>query len=167
MNFCTEGHATAFGADDFHRMCDNKGETLVLIKKHKWARVWRLCFYPLVIVWCPYVCTRLIPLHTYQYVRNPAHKISTQKRGRCECYLSFALSNGPIFCVWGKDICVYPNCNAASDTNAYFPVTYTDSTGKGYSIFTSNQSNRFKVDGMEVFRICVCPIKSLIILRWC
>ena len=145
------GTRDGFGASDFHRLCDNKGKTLVLVKNTSghvfggfasvsWGSVNAFKQAPGSFLFT------LTNMHGTQPTKFP---LKDENDGNAIYYYkerSSTLGNG-------RDICICTNCNSNSSSYSYFPNSYNDTTGKGNSIFTSStSSSNFQVQEIEVFK---------------
>lgn len=147
------GTRDGFGANDFHRTCDNKGKTLVIIKNSNGHIFGGFAS----ISWTSSGSYRQAP-GSFLFTLTNMHGIQPTK---------FSLNNendgnavyhkngyGPIFGD-GDGLWIYPDCNNNTKSNAQFSV-YNDTTGKGGSVFSSNTSSvHFQVNNIEVFRVNV------------
>ena len=147
------GTRDGFKASDFHRTCDNQGKTLVLIKNNSGHIFGGFASIP----WTsPSSSTDKQAPGSFLFTLTNMHGIQPTKFPLKDENDKTALKHrddrGPIFGD-GNSLWIYPNCNTNTDSNANFS-TYKDTTGKGYSIFTSNTGNQyFKVQEIEVFRV--------------
>ena len=149
------GTRDGFGADDFHRTCDNKGKTLVLVKNSSGH------------VFGGFASIPWTSPSSWEYKQAPGSFIFTLTNMHGIQPTKFPLKNendgnavqhqaswGPIF-GGGNDFYINPNCNTSNSASG-FPTTYNDTTGKGSSIFTSSTSTiHFKVQEIEVFMVNV------------
>ena len=149
------GTRDGFGASDFHRTCDNKGKTLVLIKNSNDH------------IFGGFASISWTSPSSSEYKKAPDSFIFTLTNMHGIQPTKFPLKNendgsavkhssgcGPIFGD-GSSLWIYSNCNSNTDSNANFS-TYRDTTGKGSSIFSSSTSTiNFKVKEIEVFRVNV------------
>ena len=149
------GTKDGFGANDFHRACDNKGKTLVLIKNTNghifggfatipWAS-------PSGGTYKQAPGSFLFTLTNMYGIKPTRFNLKNENDGRA---IHHDKQYGPIF--GGFDgLWIYPNCNTNTDSNANFS-TYNDTTGKEHSIFSSNTNDKhFLVQEIEVFRVSI------------
>ena len=152
------GTRDGFGADDFHRLCDNKGKTLVIVKNTSGHVFGGFAS----ISWeSPSSWTNKKAPCSFIYTLTNMHGIQptkfTLKDENDENAVYLDKSIGPLYGYNRStyDVGVFSNCNSSACSYANFPVTYNDTTGKGNSIFSSNTSNNaFQVQEYEVFKIC-------------
>ena len=153
------GTRDGFGSSDFHRTCDNKGKTLVLIKNSSGHIFGGFASIPWTT---PSSCTgkqapgSFIFTLTNMYGIQPTKfnlKNENDSSGAVHHDKSYISGFGNC---GGKDIDIYSNCNTNTSSYSNFPYAYNDATGKGNSIFSSNTSDyHFKVQEVEVFRVNV------------
>ena len=148
------GSRDAFNANNFHRLCDNKGKTLVLVKNTSGHVFGGFASVP----WTsPSGSYKQAP-GSFIFTLTNMHGIKPTKFPLINGYDTNALYHrsdyGPTFGN-GHNLHVANNCNVNASSYANFPYAYNDITGKGNSIFSSNASTRnFQVQEIEVFRIC-------------
>ena len=148
------GTRNGFGASNFHRLCDNKGKTLVLIKNTsghvfggfasvpwKSTDTWKQAPGSFLFT--------LTNMHGIQPTKFPLRDFSDN------CAVRHYGSDSNWVLAFGYyDIDIYSDNNTNSSPGANFPHSYNDTTGKGSSIFSSNLStDTFQVSEMEVFRV--------------
>ena len=149
------GSRDGFGASDFHRLCDNKGKTLTLIKNTSGHAFGGFASIP----WTSpssyehkkapgsFLFT-LTNMHGIQPTKFP---LKDENDGNAVCHDT---DYDPAF-GGGHDLRISSKCNSSASSSANFGSTYNDTTGKGSSIFTSNvSSNNFQVQEIEVFMVC-------------
>ena len=147
------GTRDGFGADDFHRLCDNKGKTLVLVKNTSGYVFGGFASIP----WTSSNGPKQAP-GSFIFTLTNMYGIQPTK---------FSLKNeNDVYAVWhhkdygpifggGFDINISSDRNSSTNSCSGLGYTYSDTTGKGWSIFSSNTSNRnFQVQEIEVFRVC-------------
>ena len=133
-----------FGASDFHRMCDGKGENLGVIRSESsylfgwWTPLsWRSPSGEWVADASTFIFT----------LTNPAGEPAKYKNIQPEYTIYNNAPYGPSL-GRGHDIYVPDNSNVnVGYTN--FPVSYEDTTGRGIATFTGNMY--YKVGDLEVF----------------
>ena len=158
------GSRDGFKASDFHRLCDNKGETLVIIKSTdnyifggytsinwestEWNRQ------------CGEKNNARREGHGLEFVftlKNP-HNIPPSKYNIQKKWLDHSIccdiNLGPIFGC--NDIRIENNCNTNSNSFSYYDFNpgeycFDDTTGKKRMLFTG--SSTYKVKEIEVFQI--------------
>ncbi|KAK8810678.1 hypothetical protein WA158_007253 [Blastocystis sp. Blastoise] len=157
------GSRDGFDAEEFHGKCDNKGETIVIIKVINKQGIPCLFGGYTSISWtsseyCKLVRDNKAFLFTLQ---NP-HKIPPQRfESKPEGNnISHSFFCGPIFGGNGiDDICIYANSNKDRGGWTKFSEdgAYMNTTGKGKSLFVNNdkatETNWFKVNDIEVFGV--------------
>ena len=135
---------------DFHKKCDNKGETITLIKNEKGNIFGGYASIP----WSSdnsfhsasdsFLFT-LTNIHGTDPTKFPS---KNYKKG-----VYHDSSCGPIFGV--DDLGLYPDF-IKKGGYSNFPLIYQDSLGKGKSIFTGNNNNdNFKLKEIEIFKILI------------
>ena len=158
------GSRDGFKASDFHRLCDNKGETLVIIKSTdnyifggytsinwestKWNGQ------------CGEKNNARREGHGLEFIftlKNP-HNIPPSKYNIQKKWLDHSIccdiNLGPIFGC--NDIRIENNCNTNSNSFSYYDFNpgeycFDDTTGKKRMLFTG--SSTYKVEEIEVFKI--------------
>ena len=137
----------------FHYKCDNKGETITLIKNEKGNIFGGYASIP----WTnPFNCSWYSApesfIFTLSNIYNTEPTKFPSKNDQKEVY--HYSGYGPCF-GRGCDFGVYSDI-LNSGGWSYFPNTYLDILGKGKSIFTgdsNNGNNKFKIKEIEVFKI--------------
>ena len=147
------GSRDGFGANDFHRLCDNKGKTLVLIKNTSghvfggFAVPWESPSSS--DTWKQAPGSFLFTLTNMYGIQPTKFPLKDENNGKVICH-----NNGyqPTFgCV---DFYVSSDCNTNTSSYTNFPSSYNDTTRKGNSIFSSNSGNsHFQVQEIEVFKV--------------
>ena len=147
------GSRDGFRAIDFHRQCDNKGQTLVLIKNTSGHVFGGFASVP----WTsPDSFTYRKASGSFLFTLTNMHGIQPTrfplKNENDEEAVQYDKEYGPIF--GGYDFVIYPPFNTNTCTRSDFPSTYNDATGKRNSIFSSNtNSGNFQVQEIEVFKV--------------
>ena len=155
------GTRDGFGASDFHRRCDNRGKTVVLVKNTSGHIFGGFASIP----WASpsssshtrapgsFIFT-LTNMHGIQPTKFP---LKDENDGNTVYHNN---TYGPAF-GGGHDLYISSACNSNVSSYSNFPHTFNDTTGKGWSIFTGNTSNmnifgnnnQFQVREIEVFRV--------------
>ena len=150
------GTRDGFGTIDFHRTCDNKGKTLVLIKNTSGHIFGGFASIP----WANSGGRKQAP-GSFLFTLTNMHGIQPTKFDLNDENVGYAVSHyddsGPVFGNSGNSDGVYiqNNCNSNMDSNAAFSV-YKDTTEKGDSILSSSTgTNHFQVREIEVYRVSV------------
>jgi len=136
-----------FGSKDFHEKCDNKGETVTMIRSTE-----------------GYIFGGYTPLswnsnseyqkdassRSFIFTLTIPHNIPPTKYSisNVENAIYCNPSCGPVF--GGHDICICDNSNTNKANYTKFPYSYTDITGKGKETFTGRY-NGWTVNEIEVF----------------
>ena len=154
LDLLYRGSRDGFAASDFHRMCDNKGKTLVLVKDTNgyvsggFATV-------------PWTCSdrgsrapgTFIFTLTNMYRTGPTRFLL--KKGEDGRAVQHYARHGPLFGA-GCDYGITSNCNEKSSCIANFPNSFVDTTGYGKNIFSGKTISRhFQVKEIEVFSVNV------------
>lgn len=148
------GTRDGFEASDFHRRCDDKGKTLVLIKNtsgHVFGGV-------ATISWSSTAsgCNHkqapgsfLFTLTNMYGTQPTKFPLKDENDGCAICHDRDYL---PCFGS-GHDIIIPSKCNE-NNSSSCLPGVYNDLTGKGNSIFSSSTStSSFKIQEIEVFKV--------------
>ena len=149
------GTRDGFGVSDFHRTCDNKGKTLVLIKNSSGHIFGGFASIP----WTgpssgeykqasgSFLFT-LINMYGIQPTKFP---LKNENDGNAVYHKN---DRGPIFGN-GCDVFISNDCNSNTNSGSNFgSYAYRDTAGKGRSIFTSSTSDKyFQVQEIEVFKV--------------
>ena len=136
-------------ANVFHKKCDNKGETITLIKNEKGNIFGGYASIP----WTDDDSYHSAPesflftltnIHGTDPTKFPS-KNDQQEVGHHPSY-------GPVFGD-GNDLGIYLDFKEGGWSD--FPITYQDNLRKGKSIFTGDLNNnpRFKIKEIEIFKI--------------
>eukprot|EP01111_Echinosteliopsis_oligospora_P010681 TRINITY_DN3383_c0_g2_i1.p1 TRINITY_DN3383_c0_g2~~TRINITY_DN3383_c0_g2_i1.p1 ORF type:complete len:333 (+),score=77.08 TRINITY_DN3383_c0_g2_i1:45-1043(+) len=140
------GREHGFQPADFHRMCDNKGPTIVLIlstnhifggyASSSWdsSNTWKNAN------------------DTYIFTITNPNNIPPTKYPVVSPEYSFycSSSHGPVFGS-GNDICVSTNANTNNTSSTSFPNAYKDTTGYGKNTFTG--ARNYTVKEIQVYQI--------------
>ena len=135
---------------DFHKKCDNKGETITLIKNEKGNIFGGYASIP----WTSDNSYHSAPdsfLFTLTNIHGTQPTKFPSKNDQKEVYHNY--SCGPRFGD-GHDLGINPDLKDGGWS--YFPYTYQDNLGKGKSIFTGDLNNNninFKIKEIEIFKI--------------
>ena len=147
------GTRDGFSGSNFHKACDKKGKTLVLVKSNTNH------------VFGGFASTRwnssglrrrapgsFIFTLTNMYETQPTKfHLKNDRDKSAVCH--YGTGYGPVF-GGGHDLLMYSNCNTNTGSYSNFPYAYEDTTGKGSSIFSgSTDSNHFNVQEIEVFKV--------------
>ena len=151
MELIYRGTRDGSSSNDFHNKCDNKGETIVLIKNDKDNIFGGYTSYP----WGKDGNHHSAPdsflfTLTNIYKINPTKFPSKNEKHEVWHYSTY----GPCF-GGGNDLEIY-NDFLNKGGNLAFPRTYEDILGKGKSIFTGKDNNNdvyFKIKELEVFKV--------------
>ena len=131
MELLYRGTKDGMHCSNFHNKCDNKGETITLIKNDKGYIFGGF----LSVSWKGGECYGSAPgsfLFTLTNIHNSEPKKFPSKNDGKEIY--YSSNNGPLFGA-GHDIGIYDYiANRGGWTN--FPHTYEDTLGKGRTVFT-------------------------------
>ena len=150
MELIYRGNRDGMTGNDFHKKCDNKGETITLIKNEKGNIFGGYASIP----WKSKGNYRSAPdsfLFTLTNIYGTEPTKLPSKNDQQEVYHS---SYGPIFGS-GNDLGIYQDFIKKGGWSG-FPFTYQDSIGKGKSIFTgdpNNNNSNFKIKEIEIFKI--------------
>ena len=132
----------------FHKKCDNQGATICFIKNEKGHIFGGYTS----ISWTSETGNKTDPkafLFTLSNIYNikPTKFVSMNCKNEVYHFIEF----GPIFGKDGLDLKIQPYLNSA---NSNFPKSFQDVSGKGYSLFSSEENNpNFGVKEIEVFKI--------------
>ena len=133
-----------FGAKDFHKACDGKGENLGVIKSANGSYLfgwWTPLSWQSQGDWQSDTSTFIFTL------TNPAGVSAKYKNKDSRYAIYNNAAYGPHL-GGGSDIYVPDNSNV-NDGYTNFPHSYEDTTGRGNATFTGNAN--FKVSELEVF----------------
>ena len=149
MDLLYRGTKDGFTQSSFHNKCDNKGETITLIKNDKDYIFGGF----LSISWKGGECYNSAPgsfLFTLSNIHNTEPTQFPSKNDNKEVY--YSSRNGPLFGA-GCDIGI-GNMNEPGWSN--FPNTYVDILGKGRTIFTRDldlKKSTFSIKEIEIFKL--------------
>jgi len=143
------GSVDGFGAHNFHKQCNNKGETLTVIKS---TGGYLFGGYT-PIIWQSkggFAWDQRSFVFTLTNPNNipPTKYSNTGPNHSNQNSIYDHSSRGPSF---GYDIQVHDRCNQNTSSATNFPHSFADSTGKGTTTFTG--SPNFQVAEIEVFRV--------------
>jgi len=151
MELIYRGTRDGTSNNDFHNKCDNKGESIILIKNDKDNIFGGYTSYP----WGKDNNFHSAPdsfLFTLTNIYNINPTKFPSKNDQKEVY--HYSNHGPAF-GGGMDLGIYNDfLNKGGWT--YFPNTYEDILGKGRSIFTGKDNyngNGFKIKEVEIFKV--------------
>jgi len=136
----------------FHIKCDNKGETITLIKNEKGNIFGGYASISWTSANDIYYSAPESFLFTLSNIYNTEPTKFPSKNDQREVKHNY--NYGPAFGS-GHDLGVYADILNKGGWSG-FPYTYPDILGKGYSIFTgnsNNSNNTFKIKEIEVFKI--------------
>ena len=151
MELIYRGSRDGMTGKDFHRKCDNEGETITLIKNEKGNIFGGYASIP----WTSDGYYHSAPesfLFTLTNIFGTEPTKFPSKNDQNEVYHDS--SYGPIFGC-GNDLRIYKDF-IKKGSYSRFPYTYQDNIGKGKSIFTGNLNNnsiKFKLKEIEIFKI--------------
>jgi len=151
MELIYRGTRDGSSSNDFHNKCDNKGETIVLIKNEKDNIFGGYTSYP----WGKDGSYHSAPdsfLFTLTNIYNISPTKFPSKNDQKEVYHHSTL--GPSF-GGGVDLIIYEDL-LKKNGNLAFPKTYEDILGKGRSIFNGKDyknNGDFTIKEIEVFKI--------------
>ena len=152
------GSRDGFKSSDFHKMCDNKGKTLVLVKNTSGHVFGGFASVPWGGINASYkqapgsFLFTLTNMHGIQPTKFPLKDENDKKAIYYRADKTYGIAFGA-----GHDLYVHSDCNTnkASYSSRSFPNSYNDTTEKGNSIFSSDTSDcYFKVKEVEVFKVC-------------
>lgn len=147
------GSRDGFGGKSFHKHCNKRGRTLVLVKNNtghvfggfssiswgssgKWRKARGSFIFTL----------------TNMHGTEPT-KFALKNEDDESAVCHYGDGYGPVF-GGGHDLLIYSDCNTNTGSYSNLPYVYNDTTGLGNSIFSSNpSSNHFNVHEIEVFRV--------------
>ena len=150
MKLTFRGNRDGMTGNDFHKKCDNKGETITLIKNEKGNIFGGYASIP----WTSEGGYHSAPdsfLFTLTNIYGTEPTKFQSKNDQYEVYHYFLY--GPRF-GGGNDLGI--NLDFKEESWSGFPFTYQDSIGKGKSIFTGDPNNNniyFKIKEIEIFKI--------------
>jgi hypothetical protein len=137
------GTRDGFGGDKFHSLCDNKGESIVVIKCSSGYLFGGYAS----ASWNSSPSFANAP-NSFLFTLSNPHAIPPTKYPVKDSQNAIQNSNqGPIFGHSDIRVSAYGDTNTTNLTN--FPYYYVDTTGKGNETFTG--SYRFRVGDIEVF----------------
>lgn len=147
------GSRDGFNASDFHRTCDNKGKTLVLVKNTSghifggyasipWARSAVKGSYMQAPGSFLFTLTNV---YMTEPVKFPLKKENNSNAVFCKSDYGPTFGNG-------HDLHIASSSNTNTNSRANFS-TYYDTIDKGNVIFSSKMSNNFQVQEIEVYKI--------------
>lgn len=150
------GSRDGFGASTFHKRCDHQGKTLTIVKNSSghifggFATIpWRN---PSTYEFKQAPGSFLFTLTNMHGTQPTKIILKSEKAENAVCHNN---SHGPAF-GGGHDLRISSECNTNQDSYANFPFAYSDATGRGSSIFSSNESTyNFQVREIEVFKVDV------------
>lgn len=138
-----------FQATDFHRMCDNRGSTLTVIRSLDGYMFGG--YTP--VSWDSASNAYKTHLDCFLFTLSNPHNIPPTKYNinpRYNFGIFCSIVYGPIF-GGGHDIVVFTNSNQNNSNYTNFPNSYVDTTGKGNLTFTG--TNNFITNEIEVFSV--------------
>eukprot|EP00026_Physarum_polycephalum_P011172 Phypoly_transcript_11374.p1 GENE.Phypoly_transcript_11374~~Phypoly_transcript_11374.p1 ORF type:complete len:383 (-),score=71.38 Phypoly_transcript_11374:32-1180(-) len=136
-----------FAASEFHKRCDNRGPTLTLIHSSLGYTFGGYSPLPRDLSGSHFVHpASFIFSLTNPHALPPTKFLLSPGESRV---VQCQTTNGPIF---GNDICVDSNSHLENSASVFnFPDFYSDTTGKGYLIFTG--SRNFITREIEVYAV--------------
>ena len=149
MELIYRGSRDGMTGDDFHKKCDNKGETITIIKNEKGNIFGGYASIP----WTSDNSNHSAPDSFLFTLTNIYGTEPTKFQSKNDQYEVYHISSyGPIF-GGGNDLGIYKDFIKKGGWS-WFPYTYQDSIGKGKSIFTGDpNNNQFKIKEIEIFKI--------------
>ena len=147
MELLYRGSRDGMTANDFHKKCDNKGQTITLIKNEKGNIFGGYASIP----WTNKDEYHRAPdsfLFTLKNIHGTQPTKFPSKNEQNEIYHNSKY--GPIF---GEADLGIGNDFIKNGGYSGFPYTYQDILGKGKSIFTGNNNNNFIIKEIEIFKI--------------
>lgn len=144
-----------FGAKDFHRCSDDKGPTMTIIQSQTgdylfggYAEVSWGCDGCYKFDAAAFLFTLKNPygIQPTKFLRNPSQKNSVAHANNLGPYFGGVVKDEKHF----HDLVVSTNSNMNESSISSFPSTYTDTTGKGDTLFAGTKN--FKVKEIEVYR---------------
>ena len=151
MELIFRGSRDGMTGTNFHKKCENEGETITLIKNEKGNIFGGYASIP----WTSDNSYHSAPnsfLFTLTNIHGTQATKFPSKNDQREMY--HRPSYGPEF-GYGRDLGIYPDF-AKNGGWSNFPDSYQDIIGKGKSIFTgdlNNNNNNFKIKEIEIFKI--------------
>jgi len=154
MELIYRGTKNGMTSSEFHNKCDNKGESITLIKNEKGNIFGGYASIPWTSASDGWYSAPESFIFTLSNIYNTEPtKFPSNNNQKEEVYHHSGY--GPIFGGGSKDLGVRGDfLNSGGWSN--FPNTYKDILGKGKSIFTGNSNNSnsdFKIKEIEVFKI--------------
>ena len=150
MELIYRGTRDGMTSSAFHNKCDNKGESITLIKNEKGNIFGGYASISWTSANDIFYSAPESFLFTLNNIYNTESTKFPSKNDKCE--VEHYSNYGPIFGV-GQDLGVYDDILNKGGWSS-FPNTYQDILGKGKSIFTGNSQNSyFKIKEIEVFKI--------------
>ena len=152
------GTRDGFEKSDFHRTCDNKGKTLVLIKNISGHIFGGFASIPWTSPSSSCSCKQapgsfLFTLTNMHGIQPTKFSLKNENDNGVVCHNN---SYMVLFGHSGHDLVIASNTNKSKSSWSNFSSAYNDTTGKGNSIFSSSTStSSFKVQEIEVFRVNV------------
>lgn len=149
------GSRDEFNSNSFHKLCDGKGNTVVLVKNslgHIFGG-----FTPIpwgsTSTWKKAPGTFVFTLTNMHGIEPTKFVLKDENDGKAVCHYGSGAGNWIL--AFGSAIVIDSGCNTNSNSNSgNFPNSFNDTTGKGGSIFSgSEDGNYFKVQEIEVFSV--------------
>ena len=150
------GSRDGFGSDDFHKKCDNKGKTLTLVKNTSGHIFGGFATIP----WTSpsSSCNHKQAPGSFLFTLTNMYGVKPTKFSLKDENDENAVCHNNNYCPGfgnSHDFVINSNSNTSSSPSwSHFPRSYNDSTKRGRSIFSSNESDsHFKVQEIEVFKV--------------
>ena len=141
------GSRDGFTATSFHKKCDNKGPTVVIIR----SNLGKVFGGFTDIAWdSSDTCKSTKNAFLFSIDRRAKYPLTPGKEG-CAIYCN--ANYGPTF-GGGHDICIYNDCNTSKVSYSHFPTSYTcnEYANKGKSDYLAGAYN-FTVIEIEVYSV--------------
>ena len=147
------GSRDGFDGKSFHKHCNKRGRTLVLVKNNNghvfggfssisWGSSGK---------WKKAPGSFIFTLTNMHGTEPTKFALKNEDDESAVCH--YGNGYGPVF-GGGHDLLIYSDCNTNTGSYSNLPYVYNDTTGLGSSIFSSNtSSNHFNVHEIEVFRV--------------
>lgn len=151
------GTRDEFISSSFHRLCDDKGCTIVLIKNASGHVFGGFASIPWGSskLWKKAPGTFIFTLTNMHGIEPTKFSLRDENDAKAICHYGID-ANSWIF-AFGSGIIVDSRCNLNMNSNSInFTKSFNDTTGKGNSIFSSSEeSDYFKIQEIEVFSASV------------
>ena len=139
---------------EYHNKCDNLGKSIILIQNDKNNIFGGYASMSWKIENSQYKKAPKSFLFSFSNIHNSeAVKFPCVNDNKA---LYYNPDFGPLFGEYGNDLGLYKDFLKEGGFSCSFPNTYSDTLGKGRSVFTgdsNNSSNRFQIKEIEVFKV--------------